>query len=732
MINIIVPVYKGIEETARCLNALKQSDLPDDCKVTIINDSSPEPEMAGFLEKFIKGTPFRLEKNIKNLGFVATINKGISLYPDHDVVLLNSDTEVPQKWLQRLSQCAYSAADIGTVTPFSNNATICSYPRFCTNNELPDGWDISDLDRLFQEANRDEIVDIPTAIGFCMFIKKDCLLETGLFDEKRFGRGYGEENDFCMRASSKGWRHVLCADLFVFHAGSVSFADECVQRSKQALSTINKLYPRYSFLVSSHINTDPAKSMRHRIDLLRIALCKRPVILFISHSLSGGVVKHEKELEYQFNKKAVFLRITPTSDNVIVLKWYHDSESLRLQFRIPEHWDALISCLKMLRVAFIHFHHLLDLPRQIRSLPDELAIPYDVTIHDYYMICPRIALINHKGNFCGEPDENSCSSCLQNSPPSQRNIRLWRNEHQSFLTGARRIFCPSHDVLNRFSSYFNLEQLTYAPHPEIIESTTSQLRPINLSSDEKLHILVIGGLSRHKGADLLEAAAKNAVKRNLPLEYILIGHAWRNLAPKPKTALCVWGKYQDKELQSKIKETQAHLVWFPALWPETYSYTLSAALIANLPIVAPNLGAFPERLSGRPWTWICPWSQPPENWNDFFTSIRENNFLTGTKPLSVSTFTSGINLVSFNWQQGYLSYPKKEKLEFNTFTNLIDIANRHSQLRLSFSRKLVKKIHSILLYLGSRLRSYPCMAPIARRVSIEMQYIIRHYFIRNK
>ena len=44
----------------------------------------------------------------------------------------------------------------------------------------------------------------------------------------RFGRGYGEENDFSMRAAGAGWRNVLAGDVFVYHEGAVSFSDERV------------------------------------------------------------------------------------------------------------------------------------------------------------------------------------------------------------------------------------------------------------------------------------------------------------------------------------------------------------------------------------------------------------------------------------------------------------------------------------------------------------------------
>ncbi len=58
-----------------------------------------------------------------------------------------------------------------------------------------------------------------------MYIKRECINDIGTFSEPRFGHGYGEENEFCMRANDNGWKHVLCADTFVYHVGNVSFGE---------------------------------------------------------------------------------------------------------------------------------------------------------------------------------------------------------------------------------------------------------------------------------------------------------------------------------------------------------------------------------------------------------------------------------------------------------------------------------------------------------------------------
>ena len=64
---------------------------------------------------------------------------------------------------------------------------------------------------------------MPTGHGFCLYIRAECLDETGLLREDLFAQGYGEENDFCMRARHLGWRHVAVPGVFVAHHGAGSF-----------------------------------------------------------------------------------------------------------------------------------------------------------------------------------------------------------------------------------------------------------------------------------------------------------------------------------------------------------------------------------------------------------------------------------------------------------------------------------------------------------------------------
>jgi GT2 family glycosyltransferase len=128
MIDVIIPVYKGLAQTRRCIDSVLANHQATPVEIVAVDDASPEADIASYLDELAAGKRITLVRNARNLGFVQSVNRGMSLHADRDVVLLNSDTEVANDWLDRLCRSAYAYPEVGTVTPFSNNATICSYP----------------------------------------------------------------------------------------------------------------------------------------------------------------------------------------------------------------------------------------------------------------------------------------------------------------------------------------------------------------------------------------------------------------------------------------------------------------------------------------------------------------------------------------------------------------------------------------------------------------------------
>lgn len=639
-VDIIVPVYRGLSDTQRCIGSVLDNAQRQDWRLVVINDCSPEPEVTEWLRELSRREPrVTLLENELNLGFVATVNRGMALSDSHDVVLLNSDTEVANDWLDRLVHAAHHNGRVGTVTPFSNNATICSYPAFCQANALPPGHSTASLDALFAQANASQVVDIPTGVGFCMYIRRDCLDQVGLFDVESFGKGYGEENDFCRRAHAAGWRNLHALDTFVLHAGGVSFGASKSARELAAMDTLRRLHPDYEGAVQEFIQRDPARPARVAVELRRLQAGGRLSVLLVSHDRGGGTLRHIEELSEHLADQATFHLLTPAVNDQVKLSIGYPAESLALWFRLPEQTDELHRALRSLNVAHVHFHHLLGQRPEVWQLPEALGTAFDFTAHDYYSMCPQISLTDANHHYCGEQGLSQCHACLRQTPaPGNPTIELWHMYHGDMLTRARHVLAPSQDASRRLLRFAPNANVRFAPHTDIQHPHGLPVpAPQARDPERPLRIVVIGALSAIKGADLLEAVALAAAQAQVPLEFHLVGYSYRPLKTQPRSRLTVHGPYEDHELPALLDWLQPELAWFTARWPETYSYTLSACLDAGLPVVAPTLGAFTERLTGREWTWLLPWQTLAKDWMLFFDSIRVQHFNTLRPPPPASS-----------------------------------------------------------------------------------------------
>lgn len=266
-VDIIIPMYNAYDLSARCIESVLRNS--DHCRLILVDDASTDRRIASLLDGVaaIPAKALQVVKltNQENLGFVRTVNQAYSL-TRNNFVILNSDTEVPPGWLDRLFVPLEMDPAIASATPFSNAATICSFPVMGEDNEIYLGLDVEVLDDYFRLHAPSKTIDIPSGVGFCMAFSWRITNEIGLFDDEAFGRGYGEENDFCMRAFKKGYRNVLVPNLFVYHkhGGTFDPEEKKVLMGKNS-TTLLARYPEYDELVRRFIEVDPAREIRERI-----------------------------------------------------------------------------------------------------------------------------------------------------------------------------------------------------------------------------------------------------------------------------------------------------------------------------------------------------------------------------------------------------------------------------------------------------------------------------------
>lgn len=669
-VDVIIPVYRGVEETSRCIDSVFSSPCRVSMRVVVVNDCSPEEDMYAYLASAKERYGFDYLINEQNLGFVGTVNKAMSLSTSHDVLLLNSDTEVSAEWLDRLSDQAYADDEVATVTPLSNNATICSYPDFAGRRNLRPDTSLAELNDACWIANAHRSVDVPTGVGFCMFIKRSCLNALGLFDAEAFGKGYGEENDFCMRVIEHGWRNILALDTFVFHAGEVSFAADSAAGKQRGMEALLAKHPQYLLKVASHIAQDPGRAYRAAITCQLWRSSGKPVVLLVTHSLGGGTERHALEIAARYSRESHVLIMRPAGTSAaygVSLQAVNEYDPFNIDVDISAE-GAFEHLLSALPIARIHIHHVLGYPKAFQQAINACGLPFDFTLHDYYAICPQINLSRDGVHYCGEPDQSGCNACIRAKPRyGARDIGSWRLDHEWLLKDAGQVFAPSVDAAERIRRYVPDANVVAVYHEDVSKEWARAKPRRVLAEGDALRVAVIGMLAPHKGRQLVLDAATTAMAQSLPIEFIVIGDALGELPPASVAAIRATGRYREEELAGLLVSEQPDIVLFASQWPETYSYTLTAALDAGLPVIAPNLGAFPERLSRRDWTFSFDWRATGKELAARLVSLRRQYFVSGSAPARVA-FESMPSAVMPS--QGY-AVPRAPRLPSHTIPKIL-------------------------------------------------------------
>jgi GT2 family glycosyltransferase len=619
LVDVVIPVHGGGAPVRTCLESVLAT-VSAPSRIVVIDDATPDRDLAAELTELARRRRIRLVRHSLNRGYPASANAGIRACPTRDVVLLNSDTIVAPAWLERLRAVAYAAPDVGTVSPLSNNGTILNYPRLDENNPMPDVATTLSLARQADRANRGMGIDIPVTVGFCMYLRRDCLDAVGGFRTDVFAQGYGEENDFCLRARHLGWRHVAAAGVFVAHRGAHSFgpAGEALRTRNQAV--LNRLHPGYDALIHAHLRADPLAQARRRLDQVRwraVRPASRPAALVITHNDGGGVerlieaacVAHRAAGVWPIVMRPANL---PDGASGAVLGDGPAGGFPNLRYALPAELSALAKFLRGAGVRLLELHHLLGHSPAVLDLIAVLGVPYDVHVHDYGLICPRIALVGRERRYCGEPAVATCEACvadLGSFYDEAISVAALRQRSGRLLAGARYIVTPSADATGRLRRHFPSVEARTVPHED--DSDLARMEISARTGRRSARICVIGAIGVEKGYEVLLASARDAAERSLPLEFVVVGHTIDDTRLLETGRVFVTGAFEPSEAVPMIRAQDAQVGWLPSVCPETWSFTLSEAWHAGLRVVAFDLGAQAERIRRTGRGVLLPLGLPP-------------------------------------------------------------------------------------------------------------------------
>ena len=548
-VDVVVPVYGAPVELGRCLWSLAaHTDLACHGLLLVLDGPQPEAVEATIREhlgEILDGPPdgqgraARVIRLPERRGFVESVNRGMA-ESGRDVVLLNSDTQVTAGWLDKLQLAAYSAPEIATATPFSNSATICSLPRFLESNALPAGWGLEAFGRLVEERALRAYPRLPTGVGVCLYLKRKALTHLGPFDRRSFGLGYGEENEFCMRALKAGYAHVLDDATFVFHEGHRSFGASRRRRVAAAHRQLARLHPEYLATVARFLREDPLRPLRDRVvaELAPRRRAGRPGaperVLHVVHGWPpwnyAGTEMYAAWLarrQAEHREVTVFSRIADPArglgDAVELLDGGVRVRLLVRNFdeRDPRSRNALASApverdfdrlLAAARPQIVHVHHLSGHAASLPQLARRRGIPLLYQLNDWWTPCARANLLDSQRRLCSGPAPGKCAACLPLTglPPAPLLNRLLYR-YRAAATGRALRAAAAQVTGSRFlrDSYLELGLLGHgaAVHvvPYGVELTARAPRPPR-PPGAPLRFGVIGSILPHKGIHVAVAA----------------------------------------------------------------------------------------------------------------------------------------------------------------------------------------------------------------------------------
>jgi len=231
MTSIIIPSYNGLGLLRSCVEAIRaHTETP--YEIIVVDNGS-----ADRTTEYCRSEKITFISLPANAGFPAACNAGLRLAAGDELLLLNNDVIVSQRWLSNLKAALYSASDIGIVGPVTNYASgrqqvatsyegLAEFHAAAVLANVPDSGKWSPCMRL---------------VGLCFLFKREVLDTVGLLDE-RFSPGHYEDDDYCFRARLLGYRLLIAGDCLVHHEGSASFKQVYNEGLQELVERNRKLF----------------------------------------------------------------------------------------------------------------------------------------------------------------------------------------------------------------------------------------------------------------------------------------------------------------------------------------------------------------------------------------------------------------------------------------------------------------------------------------------------------
>lgn len=619
---VIVPVFNAADEFAQCLDCLLRytPKLPyQDVEFILIDDASTDPEIARIFAAAAKHERVRVHRNAENLGFTRTVNRGIDMAGNRDVVLLNSDARVTPRWLMGLQAAIAEDPRIATATPMSDRAGAFSAPTIGNDNPLPLGVSEAEYALAFRRRAKGLYPEVPTGNGFCLYIRRQAIDELGGLDAEAFPRGYGEENDFCMRARAHGWRNIIDDRTYVFHSRSKSFGDEKTALMKAGRAIINQRYPDYGHAIRVFSEGQQIAAARFA-GAQALDECLEPVkerILYVTSTRTGGTPQTNMDLMraatdtiepwwLRCDTRVLYLYRVTSRGETLVARHTLSEEVEPLRHRSLEYERVVAGWLRRYDFAGVHIRHIawhsLALPKLARLFGCKVWFSF----HDFYTVCPTVKLIDGVGRYCGgdcSQGQGECKPELWNGVlPELRGYWLpqWQQKFAQFLSECDGYFTTSQSakaLIQRVYSVTNEKPFAVIEHGREFSSMRCP-QPIT-RSPSVIKLLVPGNLDAAKGLDVVRRLLLLDTEQRL--EFHFLGTV---AEPIIDPRVVVHGAYHRAEFVERVEAIAPDISVIFSVWDETWCHTLTESWAAGVPVIGFDFPTVAQRIEQSQAGWV--------------------------------------------------------------------------------------------------------------------------------
>lgn len=606
---VVIPVFNQAKSLELCLESVFRN-TPKDIQIVIVDDASTEPDVQNLLNKYLETEMLIIMKNQFNLGFTKTVNKALRQYPNCDVILLNSDTIVSPLWYETLRFFAYTRENVASVTPSSNNAGPFST---VSDDVLLDNHRSEMLSEVAWQSRQTFAgltIDVPTNHGFCTYLKRTALDAVGLFDESKYPRGYGEENDWSLRASQTGFTHLYAPSVFIYHQGSASFSIESHELKALASRQLRQDYPEYDILLTK-FESKQFKKIKETLDnspLSSSTFEGRNRVLMIQPISAGGAKYFADDLSDLLAQRFDIFNVELTETDEVKAFRRQEEVSLEIaRWKIEQIGPAQLTSIendsRLLdfcinnSIDFVIFNHLWN--QSLKSVNGllQLGIRSALVFHDYFAICPSHQLLDESFRNCEgrcTPGSSQCRVSLfaeAEIPPLKNNYVLrWRQRYSAFLDDFSSIIFPSEYSRRIFEDIYINNKAKRLVVPHFGSEAPISSNPESEIQSGTIKILIIGIITQEKGLDKVKALIECGRSN---FEFHILGPS---LGIKAANVI-QHGPYERKELPKLISEISPHFSVMLSIWSETFSYVVSESWSSGVPIGVFNIGAQAERVS---------------------------------------------------------------------------------------------------------------------------------------